>query len=67
MKTFPDEWPKTQEAVAKIIAENGLLRSLIVDLTDPDTCSLDHSGNCQAHGWFGEDKCPHARAKEVLS
>lgn len=67
MKTFPDEWPKSQEAVAKIIAENDRLRSLIADLFDADPCQFDHHGNCQAHGWFGEAKCPHARAKEVLS
>lgn len=47
--------------------ENDRLRSLIADLFDADPCQFDHHGNCQAHGWFGEAKCPHARAKEVLS
>lgn len=26
-----------------------------------DECMLDHDGNCQAHNWFGEGECPHAR------
>ena len=43
------------------------LRRLITDLTDPDPCSFDHHGYCQAHGWFDvEPKCPHARAKELI-
>lgn len=43
------------------------LKTIIADLTDPDPCSLDHSGNCQAHGWFGETECPHARSKQLFA
>lgn len=43
------------------------LRQLVEDLTDPDECWFDHSGNCQAHGWFTDERpCPHARAKKWL-
>lgn len=44
------------------------LKKIITDLTDPDPCSFDHHGYCQAHGWFDvEPKCPHARAKEIIA
>lgn len=40
---------------------------LLRDLTDPDPCTFDHHGYCQAHGWMAtEPRCPHARAKEML-
>lgn len=32
---------------------------------DPDDCSYDHHGDCQAHGFFGS-RCGHAVAKELL-
>lgn len=39
-------------------------------LTDPDECSFDHNGDCQAHhaGTIGEPpRCPHEVAKQVLA
>jgi 16S rRNA G966 N2-methylase RsmD len=42
--------------------------SILEDMVDPDECSYDHHGNCQAHGWTGIDpSCPHKRAKELLA
>ena len=42
--------------------------SIIRSMVDPDECSYDHHGNCQAHGWTGIDpSCPHKRAKELLA
>ena len=42
--------------------------SIIRGMVDPDECSYDHHGNCQAHGWTGTDpSCPHKRAKELLA
>jgi hypothetical protein len=37
------------------------------DIVDPDPCHLDHHGYCQAHGWTGDEPCPHARAKDLLA
>lgn len=42
------------------------LRSIVGDLVDAEPCRLDHDGGCQAHDWFGETECPHARAKRFL-
>jgi len=42
------------------------LKSLIEDLAYSDECDLDHHGSCQAHNWFGEGECPHARAQKIL-
>ncbi|MFI2663382.1 hypothetical protein [Micromonospora carbonacea] len=44
------------------------VRGLIADLVDPDPCSFDHHGYCQAHAWFETDPpCPHERAKKLLA
>lgn len=44
------------------------LMALLADLTDPDDCTYDHHGYCQAHMWFQVDPpCPHARAKQILA
>ena len=44
------------------------LVELLRDFTDPDPCSFDHHGYCQAHGWLtGERPCPHDRAKRLLA
>lgn len=43
---------------------------LLEALTDPDECTLDHHGDCQAHhaGTIGEPpRCPHEVAKQVLA
>lgn len=53
--------------LAKQAKEIGDLRELIADFTDSDPCELDHHGYCQAHLWLcGGNRCPHARAKELL-
>ena len=42
------------------------LKVLIADLSYDDPCDLDHHGSCQAHNWFGDGECPHARARKAL-
>jgi hypothetical protein len=40
--------------------------ALIRDLTDPEECSFDHHGGCQAHGYLNlepGESCPQADAK----
>lgn len=40
---------------------------LIRDLTDPEPCSFDHHGGCQAHGYLSlepGDTCPQHDAKQ---
>lgn len=45
------------------------LRSLVRDFLDPDPCSFDHHGYCQAHGYLGGEplSCPHGRARTMLA
>lgn len=44
-----------------------VVEPVLVDLTDPDPCSFDQHGHCQAHGWTQtEPRCPHARAKDLM-
>jgi len=51
---------------AALKRENGQLRALIGDFTDPDRCHYDVYGNCTAHDWPRvEPRCPHARAKDL--
>lgn len=55
--------PETQGDVAELTA-------LVRDFLDPDPCSYDHHGYCQAHaaGFGGEPlSCPHARARKLLA
>lgn len=40
--------------------------SLLMDLVDPDPCSLDHHGYCQAHVWLERGECPNARGRRVI-
>jgi hypothetical protein len=53
-------------AVQTIHASSWLV-ALVRDFTDPDPCSFDHHGYCQAHSWLTEGECPHARAKRFLA
>jgi len=39
---------------------------ILSDLWDDDPCEFDHHGNCQAHDWFGVNKCPQARILELM-
>lgn len=48
-----------------LLAEVDGLRALVADFVDPDPCSLDHNGYCQAHGWYSGRPCPHRRAKDL--
>ncbi len=43
------------------------LLSALQDLIDPDDCSLDHHGHCQAHGWLKDGLCPQFRAKAAIA
>ncbi|MER5213674.1 hypothetical protein ABT063_24660 [Streptomyces sp. NPDC002838] len=46
------------------------LAALVRDFLDPDPCSFDHHGYCQAHaaGFGGEPmSCPHGRARKLLT
>ncbi|MGQ4393741.1 hypothetical protein ACN6K5_003527 [Streptomyces violaceoruber] len=45
------------------------LLELLRDFLDPDPCSFDHHGYCQAHGYLGGEpmSCPHGRAKKLLA
>jgi hypothetical protein len=46
------------------------IAQLIRNLTDPDPCSFDHHGGCQAHGYLSlqpEEKCPQQTAKEFIA
>lgn len=57
------------EATGALLAERDRLADLVRDLADPDPCSFDHHGGCQAHGYLDlkpGEKCPHAEAKELL-
>lgn len=70
-----DVFIDTHEGVTLVVMDGAIrgataleltMRSIVRDLTDPDECTFDHHGNCQAHGWTQTDpKCPHARAKEL--
>jgi hypothetical protein len=43
---------------------------LVRDLADPEQCSFDHHGGCQAHGYLSlqpGEKCPQQEAKDWLS
>lgn len=48
----------------------GNIVDLIRRLTDPDVCTFDHGGDCQAHGFgrveFVGGQCPHAAARALL-
>lgn len=49
------------------LAAAATTRQLIVDLTDPDPCSFDTRGGCQAHSYIDlkpGQMCPHEEAKQ---
>ena len=61
----PEKVRKGLAAVLAIVERD--YRSLLADLIDPDPCTFDHHGYCQAHGWLtDESRCPHLRAKELM-
>jgi hypothetical protein len=58
-----------EDAALAVEALNGRaeLLAALAALVDPDPCSYDHSGKCQAHGQGSDPVCAHARARELLS
>lgn len=52
-----------------LIDEVRTLRGLVSDFLDPDPCSFDHHGYCQAHMYLGGEpgSCPHGRARKMLA
>ena len=42
--------------------DTAFLLRLIEEFTDPDPCSYDHNGSCQAHS-LHEKPCPHEIAQ----
>ena len=44
--------------------------NLMGDLTDPEPCTFDHHGGCQAHGYLSlvpGEKCPQQEAKDMIA
>ncbi len=71
-----DRWLAAHDAEvrAAALAEQGepadQVKQLLRDLTDPDDCSFDHHGGCQAHGYLSlqpGELCPHAEAKQLIA
>lgn len=58
---------KRLDAMAAMAVAYAEMRTALTALVDPDPCSYDHSGECQAHGQGSDPFCVHARAKELLS
>lgn len=59
-----DEALETLEAAAPHLMADAA--ALIRELTDPEDCSFDHHGGCQAHGYLSlkpGETCPQADAK----
>ena len=57
-------------ADVQVTEEGSDVRRLIADLVDPDPCSFDHHGGCQAHGYLSLEPgevCPQAEAKQWLA
>jgi hypothetical protein len=67
------EWQTVVAWLRRLAAEaptttRETLVELVRDFLDPDPCSFDHHGYCQAHSWLcGGTPCPHGRAREVLA
>lgn len=71
------EWGSSDPLHAELVsalkeshANAATARQIIEELTDPDPCSFDHHGDCQAHGFFdlsSENPCGHAKAKRFLA
>lgn len=55
------------DAMAAMAVAYAEMRTALTALVDPDPCSYDHSGECQAHGQGSDPVCAHARARELLS
>jgi hypothetical protein len=59
------------EALLALVREQSAkldaVAELVQDLTDPEECSFDHHGGCQAHGYLSlqpGETCPQHAAKE---
>ncbi len=59
-----------ETATETVEPDSTTLLELVRDFLDPDPCSFDHHGYCQAHaaGFGGEPlSCPHGRARKLLA
>ncbi|MEU3683729.1 hypothetical protein AB0E99_22715 [Streptomyces sp. NPDC030592] len=63
------EAQQDETAATETQADNATLLELVRDFLDPDPCTLDHHGYCQAHGYLGGEpmSCPHGRATKLLA
>lgn len=73
-----NQWPINPEEIAAIVVSKLMDASysivpnvVLAELVDPDKCSFDHNGGCQAHGHFPPDDqawtCPVEDAKNILA
>lgn len=61
------EWCEADRDRAFLLDLARKAAQLIADLTDPEDCSFDHHGGCQAHGYLSlqpGETCPQHDAKE---
>jgi len=62
---------KVLAAYSKLRKERDAMRCVLEDLVtedeQDDSCSLDHHGYCQTHGWMSVNECPHPRARRLLA
>lgn len=52
-----------------VLVEGVNLLQLLEDLRDPDECSFDHHGGCQAHGYLSlehGERCPQSLLAELI-
>jgi hypothetical protein len=58
---------KVAQEVPDPIAEVETLARLLNQQISREPCSLDCNGDCQAHMWFGDGRCPTSEAVEFLT
>jgi hypothetical protein len=64
-----DPWTEAafEDVLAIVERDHGVpLRAALIRLVDPDPCTYDHDGICQAHGQGSDPFCAHRRAMELL-
>ena len=66
VKSYSEGYNLAVEHMAKAVKQaRAEAVEIIGSFTDADECSLDHHGNCQAHGYSAP--CPMPKAKEYLT
>ncbi len=65
-RTYDDAMSLLVASLEDARMSNIKLKRIVTDLYDDSPCDLDHHGSCQAHNWFGQSECPHARAEALL-